>query len=346
MAHGHTFIIAEAGVNHNGSAELALELVEVAAKAGADAVKFQTFAADRLVRPGAEKVEYQKRETGAGDQHAMLKALEMSVPMHQLIFARCAELGIEFMSTPFDEQAADFLIDIGMRRIKVPSGEITNEPFLEFLAAKGLPLIVSTGMATLTEIKRAVKIIDGARKSHGCPEPLTDALTILHCTSNYPADCSDVNLRAMTTIGSETGLPVGYSDHTLGIAVSTAAVAIGARVVEKHFTLNRQLPGPDHKASLEPEELAQLVLQIRDVEAALGSPIKQPAASELPVRDLVRRSVTLARPLPAGAQIERGDLVLLRPGTGIPPSDLMSVVGKRVMRDIEAGVTLQWGDLR
>jgi N,N'-diacetyllegionaminate synthase len=340
------FIIAEAGVNHNGDESLALRLVETAAKCGADAVKFQTFSADKLVTQGAAKAEYQKEATGAGDQYSMLKALEMSEPLHRKLLARCAELGIEFMSTPFDEDAADFLLELGMRRIKIPSGEITNEPFLAFLGAKGAPLILSTGMASLEEITRAVEVIKVARLNAEHSEPLNNALTILHCTSNYPALCNDVNLRAMQTIAAETGLPVGYSDHTLGIAVSTAAVAMGARVIEKHFTLDRNLPGPDHKASLSPDELAQMVRQIRDVEIALGSPIKKPTASELPVRELVRRSVTLVRPLPAGAVITREDVALLRPGTGIAPGALTTVVGKAVLRDIAAGTTLQWADLR
>lgn len=341
-----TFIIAEAGVNHNGSEELALKLVEAAAAQGADAVKFQTFSADKLVRPNTEKAEYQKRETGEGDQHAMLKALEMSEALHSKLFAHCAELGIEFMSTPFDEDAADFLLRLGMKRIKVPSGEITNEPFLEFLAAKGVPLIVSTGMATLDEIQRAVEVVDLARKRAGFMEPLAEKLTILHCTSNYPAACSDVNLRAMTTIARETGIPVGYSDHTLSLAVAAAAVANGAVVIEKHFTLDRNLPGPDHKASLEPQQLGQFVQQIREVEIALGSPLKQPTPSELPVRALVRRSVTLVRALPAGALVQREDVALLRPGTGIAPREVAAVIGKAVVRDIAAGTTLQWADLQ
>jgi N,N'-diacetyllegionaminate synthase len=341
-----TFIIAEAGVNHNGDENLALQLVETAARSGADAVKFQTFSADRLVRPGAEKAEYQKRETGDGDQYAMLKALEMSDALHRKLFDRCVELGIEFMSTPFDEDAADMLLDLGMKRIKVPSGEITNEPFLEFLAAKGVPLIVSTGMASLEEIQRAVQVIESARVRAGHAAPLAEVLTVLHCTSNYPAQCQDVNLRAMQTIAHETRLPVGYSDHTLGIAVSTAAVAMGAVMIEKHFTLDRNLPGPDHKASLTPEELVQLVRQIRDVEEALGSSVKQPTASELPVRALVRRSVTVVKPLKAGVVIGRDDVALLRPGTGIAPGEFATVIGRAVLRDIPAGTTLQWDDVQ
>lgn len=341
----HTFVIAEAGVNHNGDEALALRLVEVAARSGADAVKFQTFSADRLVRPGAEKAEYQKRATGEGDQHAMLRALEMSEAMHRRLFERCGELGIEFMSTPFDEQAADFLVSIGMRRIKVPSGEITNHPFLAYLAAKGLPMILSTGMSTLDEIREAVDAIAAARVRAGFAEPLERVLTILHCTSNYPAACADANLRAMATIADATDLPVGYSDHTGGLAVSTAAVALGATVIEKHFTLDRSLPGPDHRASLEPDELAALVRQVRDVVAALGSPIKAPVASELPVRELVRRSVTTVRAVAKGRALERADLALLRPGNGIAPRELDRVVGCRAARDLPAGTTLHWQDL-
>jgi len=341
-----TFIIAEAGVNHNGDPGLAIDLVDTAARCGADAVKFQSFSADKLVAPSAEKAEYQKRETGDGNQHAMLKALEMSEELHRRLFYRCAEMDIEFMSTPFDEAAADFLLALGMKRIKVPSGEITNEPFLAFLAAKGVPLIVSTGMASMDEIRRAVEVIEATRQSKGFKEPLASVLTILHCTSNYPAECGDVNLRAMQSIALDIAVPVGYSDHTLGLAVSTAAVAMGAAVIEKHFTLDRSMPGPDHKASLSPEELGHLVRQIRDVEAALGSPIKQPTASELPVRALVRRSVTAARPIRAGQTITAEDVVLLRPGTGIQPGELPWVLGKHAARDINAGATLDWSDLR
>jgi N,N'-diacetyllegionaminate synthase len=340
-----TFVIAEAGVNHNGDDALALQLVDTAARCGADAVKFQTFSADKLVRPGAEKAEYQKRQTGAGDQHAMLKALEMSPALHRKLHARCQELGIEFMSTPFDEEAADFLLELGMQRIKVPSGEITNTPFLEFLAAKDRPLIVSTGMASLDEIVQAVAVIRGVRERLGLRAPLGEVLTILHCTSNYPAAFGDVNLRAMATIAAATGLPVGYSDHTLGQAVSTAAVALGATVIEKHFTLDRTMPGPDHAASLEPDELASLIAQIRAVEQALGSPVKQPTASELPVRALVRRSVTAVRAIAEGAVVEAADIDLRRPGDGIPPADAARVPGHRARRAIAAGTTLHWSDL-
>lgn len=340
-----TFVIAEAGVNHNGDEDLALRLVETAAHAGADAVKFQTFSAEKLVAPGAKKAEYQARETGDGDQYSMLKALELSEAAHRRIYERCGALGIEFMSTPFDEDAADFLLALGMQRIKVPSGEITNEPFLEFLAAKGVPMILSTGMADLDEIRRAVAVVGAVRARLGLEDSLANVLTVLHCTSNYPAECRDVNLRAMQTIARETGLPVGYSDHTAGLAISTAAVAMGATVIEKHFTLDRDLPGPDHKASLSPDELGALVRQIRDVEEAMGSDEKRPTESELPVRALVRRSVTTTRPLREGTVLAASDLALLRPGTGIAPADLAAIVGRVARRDLPAGATLQWTDL-
>ena len=340
-----TFIIAEAGVNHNGDEKMAVELVEAAAKSGADAVKFQTFSADKLTRKGAEKAEYQKQATGDGDQHGMLKALEMSQGLHRRLFARCTDLGIEFMSTAFDDESLDFLVALGIKRVKVPSGEITNAPLLRHMASKGLPLIVSTGMAELEEVVAAIGIIRAARVSCGFAEPLGDIVTLLHCTSNYPAESADVNLRAMNTMARTTGLPVGYSDHTLGLAVSTGAVALGASVIEKHFTLDSGLPGPDHKASLEPDQLAALVRQIRDVEVALGSDIKAPTASELPVRDLVRRSVTTVRPLAAGATVGRDDVTLMRPGTGIPPIDLDKVIGRKSARYIPAGETLNWSDI-
>jgi len=341
-----TFFIAEAGVNHNGSDELALKLVEAAKHCGADAVKFQTFSADKLVRKGAEKADYQKLATGEGDQYSMLKHLEMSAELHRKLIERCNELDIEFMSTPFDEEAADFLIELGMRHIKIPSGEITNHPFLACLAAMNVPMILSSGMATLAEIQEAIGVIRAVRQQHGFDAPLEGVLTVLHCTSNYPAAFDDVNLRAMTTIAQATGLPVGYSDHTAGATVSIAAVALGASVIEKHFTLDRNLPGPDHKASLEPDELADMITRIRDVERALGSPIKQPTASELPVRELVRRSVTLVRSVAAGKIITSEDVALMRPGNGIAPKDMVEVIGKCAAMDIEAGITLQWAYIK
>jgi N,N'-diacetyllegionaminate synthase len=341
----HAFIIAEAGVNHNGDQALALELVDIAAACGADAVKFQTFRADKLVRPGADKAEYQKRQTGAGDQHSMLRQLEMSEDLHHKLVARCQSAGVEFMSTPFDEEAADFLVALGMKRIKIPSGEITNHPFLAHLARKDMPLILSTGMASLDEVCEAVEVIRATRAACGFGAPLAECLTILHCTSNYPASPADVNLRAMNTIGAATGLPVGYSDHTAGIAVATAAVALGAIVIEKHFTSDCTLPGPDHRASLEPAGLTAMINQVREIEVAMGSAVKAPTAAELPVLALVRRSVTLARPVAAGQVLTRADLVLLRPGNGIAPKALEQVIGRQPRRELPAGHTLAWDDL-
>lgn len=340
-----TFIIAEAGVNHNGEDLLALELVDIAAACGADAIKFQTFRADKLVRPGAEKAEYQKRQTGIGDQHSMLRQLEMSEDLHHKLLNRCRFAGIEFMSTPFDEEAADFLIRLGMKRIKIPSGEITNHPFLAHLARKDLPLILSTGMSSLEEVQEAVEVIRSTRATCGFVVPLQQCLTILHCTSNYPASAADVNLRAMETIGTATGLSVGYSDHTAGIAVATAAVALGATMIEKHFTRDRSLPGPDHRASLEPAGLRAMISQVREIELALGSAQKVPTIAELPVRALVRRSVTLARPVTAGQVLTRADLTLLRPGNGIAPKALEQLVGRILRNNLPAGHMLTWEDL-
>jgi N,N'-diacetyllegionaminate synthase len=339
------FFIAEAGVNHNGQESLAMELIDAAAKSGADAIKFQSFKADKLVTESAKKAEYQAKATGDGSQLSMLKRLEMCEDMHQSLFAHCEAKGIEFMSTPFDDESADFLVELGIKRIKVPSGEINNHPFIAHLASKNLPLIVSTGMANMAEIHEAVAVIKQTRKQLGFTEPLAQKLTILHCTSNYPAACEDVNLRAMNSIAKETGMPVGYSDHTLGVAVSTGAVALGASVIEKHFTLDRNMDGPDHKASLEPDELTTLINHIRDIEKALGSDVKQPADSELPVRELVRKSATVLKTLPQGHVLSADDIVLMRPGHGIKPKEVPGIIGKALSRDIEPGTTLTFDDI-
>ena len=334
------FFIAEAGVNHNGQESLAMELIDVAAKSGADAIKFQSFKADKLVTENAKKAEYQAKATGDGSQLSMLKRLEMSEDMHQRLFAHCEAKGIEFMSTPFDDESVDFLVKLGIKRIKVPSGEITNHPFIAHLASKNLPLIVSTGMANMAEIHEAVAVIKHTREQHGFTESLAEKLTILHCTSNYPAACEDVNLRAMNSIANETGMPVGYSDHTLGFAVSTGAVALGATVIEKHFTLDRNMDGPDHKASLEPDELTILLNHIRDIEKALGSDVKQPTDSELPVRELVRKSATVLKNLPQGHVLRADDIALMRPGHGIQPKEVPYIIGRMLSRDVEQGTTL------
>ena len=334
------FVIAEAGVNHNGSVDLALDLIDAAASAGADAVKFQTFKPERLVARGTPTAAYQAGNCGASDQFEMLRALELPESAYPELVARCEARGIEFMSTPFDEESARMLARCGMKRIKVGSGDLTILPFLEALAALRLPLILSTGMATLAEARDAIAAVRAAWGDR----PL--ALTLLHCTSNYPARAADVNLSAMTTMARELGVPVGYSDHTEGIAISIAAASLGATVIEKHLTLDRALPGPDHRASLEPAGFEAMVEGIRSVEAALGTGEKAPTGSELPVRDLVRRSVARARPVTRGEVLGREHLTLLRPGTGIPPRDLPRAIGRRAARDLEAGTLLAWSDVQ
>ncbi len=340
-----TFVIAEAGVNHNGSEKLALQLIETAANAGADAVKFQTFKADTLVTKGASTAEYQKQQTGSDDQYSMLKKLELSDGLHKKLIDHCRVHDIEFMSTPFDMDAAKFLIELGMDRLKIPSGELTNIPFIRELAVFNKPMILSTGMANLDEVKEAVAAIIEVREQQEFPEDIEEVLTILHCTSNYPACNKDVNLKAMQTMATELILPVGYSDHTDGTLISVAAVAMGATIIEKHFTLDKSSPGPDHQASLEPDELKLMVEQIRQVESCLGDGKKTPRESELPVRDLVRRSVTLANDKAAGEIILAEDLVLLRPGMGIPPKQLQHVIGKCLKLSQKSGASLVWEDL-
>jgi len=338
-------VIAEAGVNHNGSLELAHQLVELAAEAGADVVKFQTFKAEQLASRRAPKAAYQVDQTGGGDQLAMLRQLELPLEAFAELAVHCRELGITFLSTPFDLESANALIAMGMNRLKLPSGELTNAPLLRGLAATGMPLIVSTGMASLDEVEQAIGWIAGARRGAGHNAPLAEVITLLHCTSNYPTPLADVNLRAMGTLAERFGLPVGYSDHTAGTLVAPLAVALGATVIEKHFTSDRTLPGPDHQASLEPAQLAQLVTDIRAAEAALGSSQKAPVAAELEVRVAARRSVTLARDLPAGAVLAESDLALQRPGDGIAPMELEHVPGRRLRAALSAGHTLQWSDL-
>lgn len=339
------FIIAEAGVNHAGDIGRALDMVDAASASGSDAIKFQTFNAELLAGPSATKAAYQARETGEGNQLDMLRALELTEDDHRRLHARCAERGIEFMSTPFDEHAADFLVNLGMKRIKIPSGEIVNHELLAHFARFDLPLIMSTGMATLDEVTEAVGVIRDTRVAYNLKDPLEAMLTILHCTSNYPAAVVDVNLRAMDTIAASTGLPVGYSDHTLGTAVSVAAVARGATVIEKHFTLDRTLPGPDHRASLELPELTEMVAAIRDVSACLGSPKKQPSADEIAVRAVARRSVCAARNLAVGTILSDGDTVLVRPGTGIAPKFRRELAGRTIIRPLQAGEPIVWDDL-
>ncbi len=326
------FIIAEAGVNHNGDPALAQRLIDVAKAAGADAVKFQTFKADQLVTLDAPKAEYQLQQTEASEsQYAMLKRLELSTDTFRDLQQHCQAVGIRFMSTPFDEDSADVLSDLGVTIFKTPSGEITNLPYLAHVARKGVPMIVSTGMATLGEVEAAVNAIRAA----GNP-----AIVLLQCVSNYPADPADVNLRAMQTMAQAFGVPVGFSDHTAGIEVALAAVALGACVIEKHFTLDRTMSGPDHAASLEPDQLAAMIRGIRNVEAALGHGRKEPAASELNTAEVVRKSLVAAHDLKAGMVLSAGELAVKRPGTGLPPAMRPYVIGRTLRVDVRAGTLI------
>jgi N,N'-diacetyllegionaminate synthase len=326
------FVIAEAGVNHNGNLDLARRLVDVAADAGADAVKFQSFRAETLASRSAPKADYQIAATGSSEsQFEMLKRLELSNDAHHVLMAHCAARNILFLSTPFDEERADFLKSLGVPAFKISSGEITNLPFLAHVATKKKPILLSTGMSDLTEVGIAVETIRGAGGGE---------LALLHCLTNYPADPAEANLRAMRTMADAFALPVGYSDHTPGIEVALAAVALGARLIEKHFTLDRALPGPDHAASLEPDELKALVLGVRTVESALGDGIKRPAPSEANNRRIVRKGLVAAKDIPMGALIGNGDIAVLRPGTGLPPSRRPDVVGKRARTAIAAGTPI------
>jgi N,N'-diacetyllegionaminate synthase len=330
---GHpVFVIAEAGVNHDGDLEVARQLVDVAVHAGADAVKFQTFAAERLATLDAPKADYQKETTGtAQSQYDMLRRLELSADAHRALVLRCRERGVLFLSSPFDEESADFLEELGVAAFKVPSGEVTNLPFLAHVARKRRPLILSTGMSTLEEVAAAVETVRGA----GDPP-----LVLLHCVSNYPADPGTANLRAMATLAERFQVPVGFSDHTLGVAVSLAAVALGACVVEKHVTLDRGRPGPDHRASLDPQELQALVAGTRQVEAALGDGRKQPAPSEAAVAAVARKSLVAARDLPAQTRLTADAIASRRPGTGLSPALRDQLVGRVLRVAVRKGTLL------
>jgi len=323
------FIIAEAGVNHNGELELAEQLVGAAVEAGADAVKFQTFKAERVVSRVAPKADYQLSTTDTGEsQLEMVRRLELSADAHRRLHTCCAERNILFMSSPFDEESADLLNELGVAAFKIPSGEITNLPFLRYVARMGRPLIVSTGMSNLAEVATAVRAVE---------ETGNKELALLHCVSNYPANPADINLRAMHTMAAAFGVPVGYSDHTRGLTVALAAVAMGASVIEKHFTLSRDMVGPDHKASLEPHELAELVYNIRTVEAALGDGRKEPAASEANTASVARKSLVAAEHIPAGTSLTDRLIAVMRPGTGFPPAMKSCLIGRTVQLDVAAG---------
>jgi N-acetylneuraminate synthase len=347
-----TFIIAEAGVNHNGSVDLALQLVDAAAAAGADAVKFQTFRAEHLAVRSAPKAEYQKRETGSGQsQLEMLKALELSAEAHTHLMQRCAERGIEFMSSPFDEGSLALLVTLGVRRLKLGSGELTNAPLLLAAARSGLPVIISTGMATMDDVEAALGVLAyGMSGSMATPsrQAFKDAwatgetadrarqrTTVLHCTTEYPAPTDQSNVRAMVTMASQFGVNCGFSDHTVGDEAALAAVALGAVVIEKHFTLDRTMSGPNHKASLEPEGLARLVKGIRAVEAARGDGVKIPMAAERANTPIARKSLVAAKPIAKGERITAGHIAIKRPGTGRSPFDYWDVLGSVAARDYD-----------
>ena len=314
------FIIAEAGVNHNGDIELAKQLIAVAAEAGCDAVKFQTFSAHELVTKNAEKAGYQEINDGTGSQLEMLKRLQLSEAEHAVLKATCHQYGIEFLSTGFGVIEIKFLVKLGVERLKIPSGELTNLPLLQEAASAGLSILLSTGMADFAEVQASLQALLNA----GCTR---DRITILHCTSLYPAPAETVNLKAMQTMRDTFGVAVGYSDHTLGDEITIAAVALGASVIEKHFTISRTLPGPDHRASLEPDELRNLVRSIRRVESSLGNGNKQPDPLEEQTRSIARRSIVAARSIRPGDIFSPDNITCKRPGTGMSPMLWNELIG-------------------
>lgn len=321
-----TIIIAEAGVNHNGSLETAMQLVEKAAEAGADYVKFQTFRTENLVTASAHKADYQIQNTGNSDsQFAMLKKLELSEADHLALQKHCKAHHIKFISTPFDLESIDFLADLGMDFFKIPSGEITNYPYLKRIARKGLPVVLSSGMATMEDIANTLSVLErfGLERKQ---------ISLLHCTTEYPTPMNEVNLKAMETLRKTFNLPVGYSDHTQGIEVAIAATALGAAIIEKHFTLDRNMEGPDHIASLEPQELKAMVQAIRHIEKALGDGDKKPMPSETKNKAIARKSIVAKRPISENEILTEENLTVKRPGDGISPMRWEEVVGTKARR--------------
>jgi len=332
------FIIAEAGVNHNGSLEMAKQLVDAAVKAGADAVKFQTWVTEKLVAPDAKMAEYQHHNIGQDKtQFEMLKNLELGYDQFREIKAYADRQGILFFSTPDEEDSADFLEELGVFLFKIGSGEVTNLPFLRHVALKGRPIILSTGMSTLGEVEAAVRTIEEAGNQQ---------LIILHCVSDYPADPGACNLKAMDTLRAAFQYPVGFSDHTLGIEIAIAAVARGACVIEKHFTLDKNLPGPDHAMSLDPEEFRVMVRSIRSVEAALGTGRKRPTPNEMETKRVVQKAIVAAHDIPMGKRLELSDLALRRTSGGLPPRYIKLLIGREVRDTIGANQIISLGMLR
>ena len=337
----NVIIIAEAGVNHNGDYENAKKLILAASNAGADYVKFQTFKADKLVSKDAKKADYQlanSKEDG-DTQYEMLKKLEMSEAWHYELIKYANTCGIKFLSTGFDEESIDFLESLNIDFFKIPSGEITNKPFIKHIASKGKPIILSTGMANLEEIREAIMVL----KDNGISN---NKLTVLHCNTEYPTPMSDVNLKAMNLLKEEFDINIGYSDHTLGIEVPIAAVAMGAKVIEKHFTLDKRMEGPDHKASLDPDELKAMVNAIRNIEIAItGSGKKEVTQSEIKNILIARKSIHLKNFINAGDTIEENDLIMKRPGNGISPMKIDLIIGKKVAKDLPEDHMLNFKDL-
>jgi N,N'-diacetyllegionaminate synthase len=330
-----TLIIAEAGVNHNGSLRLAKKLIDIAKEAGADYVKFQTFKAGNLVSKSAPKANYQKANTDKDEsQFTMLQKLELSLRDHETLIKYCKKKSIEFLSTPFDIDSVQLLKKLGIKVGKIPSGEITNLPYLQAMARAFKKIILSTGMSDLEEIAEALDVLkqSGAKK---------ELITILHCNTEYPTPMKDVNLLAMDTIRKKFGVQVGYSDHTPGIEVPVAAVALGASIIEKHFTIDRTLDGPDHKASLEPGELKEMIRSIRNIESALGNGIKKPSASEKKNKVIARKSIVARKNLPAGHVIMENDFTAKRPGNGFSPMLFPTIIGKKLSRAIAADELLK-----
>lgn len=331
------FIIAEAGVNHNGDINLAKKLIDVAKETGVDAVKFQTFKAEREISKSAAKAAYQKETTGTEEsQFEMVKKLELTEEDFAELFTYAGGKGITFLSSPFDEGSVDLLDKLGVSAFKVASGEITNFPLLKHIASKRKPIILSTGMSTIDEVKEALEVI----RKQGVED-----IVLLHCVSSYPARVEATNLRAIETLRQTLALPVGLSDHTIGITIPVAAVALGACIIEKHFTLDKNLPGPDHRASLEPEELRQMVEAIRNVEKAMGDGVKRPTKEEEEIKKVARRSIVARVDIPEGTIITGDMLTIKRPGTGIEPKYIQKVVGVKVKADIKEDSMITWSDL-
>ncbi|MCI6033935.1 N-acetylneuraminate synthase [Fusobacterium varium] len=332
------FIIAEAGVNHNGNINLAYKMVDEAKKAGVDCIKFQTFKTEKIITKNTKKAEYQEKNTENKEtQYEMIKKLELTYDEFRKLKKYCKEKEIIFLSTPDEEESLNFLMDeLNMEMVKIGSGEITNYIYLEKIAQKNKPIILSTGMSTLGEVEKALEII---RKYNN------QKITLLHCTTNYPCPIEEVNLNAMLTLKEAFKLDIGYSDHTLGIEISIAATALGATVIEKHFTLDKNLDGPDHKASLDPLELTKMVEAIRNIEKALGNGIKQPHASENKIKEVVRRKIIVFKNLKKGHILKEEDLIFKRSNNGIEAEFYKIIIGKKIKRDLKEETIISWDDL-